>query len=85
MHRTSYQFWHRYWKMPEEVRGAADKSFQLLKENPWHPSLQFKKIGAFWSARVGIAHRSLAVEDGNDYIWVWIGNHDDYENIIKKR
>jgi hypothetical protein len=85
MHRATYRFWNCYWKMPEEVRHVADKSFQLLKENPYHPSLHFKKIGGFWSARVGLSHRSLAVEDGDDFIWVWIGNHDEYENIIKNR
>ena len=83
MHRTTDNFWKRYWNMPEDTRNVADKSFQLLKENPRHPSLQFKKVGSFWSARVGQAHRSLAIEDGNDYIWVWIGSHDEYENKIK--
>ena len=85
MHRTTDQFWRRYRNLPEEVREAADKSFRLLKENPRHPSLQFKKVGAFWSVRVGLSHRSLAVEDESDLIWVWIGNHDEYEIIIKKR
>jgi hypothetical protein len=85
MHRTTDQFRRRYRDLPEEVRDAADKSFHLLKENPQHPSLQFKKVGAFWSARIGLAHRALAVEDGCDYIWVWIGKHDDYEKLISRR
>jgi len=85
MHRTTDQFWRRYRDLPEEVRDAADKSFHLLKENLHHPSLQFKRIGAFWSVRIGLAHRALAVEDGNDFIWVWIGNHDEYENMLRRR
>jgi hypothetical protein len=28
-------------------------------------------------------YRALAVEDGNDFIWVWIGTHDEYERMIK--
>ena len=40
MHRTTDQLWERYQALPEAVRNAADKSFQLLKENPRHPSLQ---------------------------------------------
>jgi len=47
--------------------------------------LQFKKVGEMWSARVGQAHRALAVEDGTDFIWVWVGSHDDYEKMIKVR
>jgi hypothetical protein len=84
MHRTTDQFWERYQALPEDVRNVADKSFQLLKENPRHPSLQFKKVGHFWSARVGLAYRALAVEDGAGFIWVWIGSHADYERITRK-
>jgi hypothetical protein len=85
MHRTTDRFWQRYWSLPKDVQALADKNFQLLKDNPRHPSLQLKKVGSFWSARVGLAHRVLAVEDGNDRIWVWIGSHDEYEKIIKNR
>lgn len=83
MHRTTEQFWERYHDLPSDVRKRADKSFALLKSNPRHPSLQFKKLGVFWSARVDLAHRALAVEDGDDFIWVWIGSHDEYERILK--
>ncbi|MBI3741960.1 MAG: hypothetical protein HY257_09440, partial [Chloroflexi bacterium] len=48
-----------------------------------HPSLYFKKVGKFWSARVGLDHRALAIEDGEDFIWVWIGAHDEYDRMIK--
>jgi len=78
MHRTTEQFWQRYWALPAEVRASADRSFQLLKDNPRHFSLRFKKTGGLGSARVGLVHRALAVEEGNDYLWVWIGAHDEY-------
>ena len=69
--------------MPDDVRDLAEKNFELLKRNPRHPSLQFKKVGAFWSTRVGLAHRALAVEDGEDFTWVWIGTHEDYERMAR--
>ena len=71
--------------MSDKIRELADKNFHLLKTNPKHPSLCFKKIGKLWSARVGIAHRALAVEDAEDFIWIWIGTHEDYERMIKGR
>jgi hypothetical protein len=70
--------------LPREIQELADKSLCLLQDNPRHPSLQFKKVGGFRSARVGLAHRALAVEDGNDFIWVWIGTHDEYERLIRR-
>ncbi len=85
MHRTTDRFWQRYWGLSKTIQTLADKNFHLLKDNPNHPSLQLKKVGDFWSARVGLAHRALAVEDGNDFIWVWIGSHDEYEKIVNKR
>ncbi len=84
-HRTTPRFWERYARLPRDVRQLADKNFELLKGNPRHPSLQFKKLGDLWSARVGLAHRALAIGDGEDFIWVWIGTHDDYERITRGR
>jgi len=54
--------------LPTEIRELADKNFRLLQSDPRHPSLQFKKVGTVWSARVGLAHRALAVEDGEDFL-----------------
>ena len=84
MHRTTKRFWKCLEKLPESVQKVSKQNFQLLKTNPWHPSLHFKKVGKFWSARAGINHRALAVEDGEDYIWVWIGTHDEYERMLKE-
>jgi hypothetical protein len=64
------------------VRRLADQCFELLKRNPRHPSLHFKKIGRFWSVRVGLHHRALAVEDGSDLLWFWIGSHAEYDRLV---
>lgn len=82
MHRTTPQFWSRFYELSESTQALARKNFELLKQNPNHPSLHFKKVGKFWSARVGISHRAIAVEDDGDFIWVWIGNHDEYDRLI---
>ena len=82
-HFASRAFWEAYDKLPEQVRTLADKNYALLKTNPRHPSLQFKKIGRFWSVRVGLRYRALAVEAGSDLVWFWIGSHGDYDAIIK--
>lgn len=50
-HFASSSFWASYDKLPEMVRAQADKQFVLLKQNPAHPSLRFKKVGPYWSAR----------------------------------
>jgi hypothetical protein len=81
-HHTTPNFWSLYNQLPTEIQEAADKSFDLLKSNPRHPSLQFKKIGEVWSVRVSLAYRALAAEDPDGLLWFWIGPHDEYERMI---
>jgi hypothetical protein len=81
-HFASRAFWQAYAKLPEQVRALADKNYALLKENPQHPSLQFKKVGRFWSVRVGLRYRALAI-DADDLVWFWIGSHADYDAMIR--
>jgi len=84
VHRTTARFWKCLENLPSPVRKISKRKFELLKANPSHPSLHFKKIGIFWSVRAGLNYRALAVEDGVDYIWVWIGTHDEYAKMIKE-
>ena len=44
IHFASPSFWSAYEKLPVEIKKVADKNFDLLKLNPKHPSLHFKKI-----------------------------------------
>jgi hypothetical protein len=82
-HFASPAFWQAYAKLPENIRALADKNYQLLKSDPQHPSLHFKKIGRYWSVRVGLRYRALAVEDDRNLIWFWIGSHADYDALLK--
>ena len=82
MHRTTPRFWKRFDSLSEDTQKLARKNFTLLKSNPKHPSLHFKKVGDYWSARVGRYYRVLAIEDGDDFIWVWIGTHAEYDKLI---
>ena len=82
-HRASKKFWAYYNLLPKGIQKLADKAFELLKSNPRHASLRFKRVGRFWSARIGIYYRAVAVQEGNDYVWFWIGRHDEYDQLIK--
>jgi len=44
MHRANVEFWREYHALPADIRERADKQFALLRANPRHPSLQFKKL-----------------------------------------
>jgi hypothetical protein len=81
-HLASPEFWAAYERLPKDVQAQADRNFDLLKTDPQHPSLRLKKVGRFWSARVGLRYRALAVEVDGDLQWFWIGSHAAYDQII---
>ncbi len=81
-HFASPDFWTCYQNLPALIQELADKNFRLLKANPRHPSLHFKKIGRYRSVRVGIYYCALAVEVTDGLLWFWIGSHSDYDKIL---
>ncbi len=85
-HQTTPRFWAFYYALPLEVQRLADKQHGLLEENPKHPSLHFKEVGSeLWSARVNDSYRALAIKVPTGYLWFWIGLHNEYERLIKRR
>ena len=82
-HFATPDFWYAYRHLPMEVRDLADKNFALLQLDPHHPSLRLKKIGAFWSARVGLHYRALARDRAEGLVWFWIGHHNEYDRFLK--
>ncbi len=84
-HQASPRFWRCYEALPQAVCDQADRAYELLTADPRHPSLHLKTIGRFWSVRVGLRHRALAIEAGEDQLlWVWIGTHAEYDQLLKR-
>jgi len=61
-HLARKSFWEHYDRLPKKDKALADKNFELLKRDPRHPSLQLKKAGRLWSARIGLDFRVLAYD-----------------------
>ena len=81
-HHTHPAFWKHYDQLLPEVQDAADKQYALLETNTKHPSLNFKRIGKYWSVRVNRNYRALAIEVEDSYVWFWIGGHAEYDRIV---
>lgn len=85
IYKATPDFWECYNALPKEIQELADKNYSLLKANPFHPSLHFKKVQeGLWSVRVGKKYRALATEDGEDMLWFWIGHHSEYDRLISQ-
>lgn len=76
-------FWALYEKLPIAIQKLARKQFRLWMADPRHPSVNFKKVGLFWSARVSDSYRALCILRGDTYYWFWIGTHAEYDQILK--
>ena len=40
---------HQAGQLPEAVQRVADAKYDLLRTDPHHPSLHFKRVGRLWS------------------------------------
>jgi hypothetical protein len=68
-HLANPRFWRCYRQLPKEIQRLADESYDLLRQDPQHRSLHFKKMGRFWFVRVGLHYRALAVRHEADVVW----------------
>lgn len=82
-HRATPDFWYYYRQLPNDIQELADRCYELLKQNSRYPSLHFKKVGQFWSVRIGIHYRALAIEDDGEIAWFWIGSHSEYDQLLR--
>ena len=84
-HLTLPRFWQSYNRLPKDIQLLADKKYELLKNNPFHPSLHFKKVGnrkQLWSVRINDNYRALSIEKTEGIVWFWIGMHIEYDEIL---
>ena len=75
-------FWDGYKRLPNRVQEAAQKQFRLWQEDPSHPSVRFKKVGNYWSARVTGSYRAVGIMDGEAVVWFFIGTHAEYDRLL---
>ncbi len=83
-HFANSFFWECFEKLPQTIQKLANKNFDVLKKDSQHPSLHLKKVGRYWSVRVGKRYRALAVEMQEGLLWFWIGTHAEYDRLLSR-
>jgi hypothetical protein len=79
------EFWRLLAALPVAVQENARKAYRLWSRDPAHRSLRFKKIGNVWSVRISRGYRAVGLAKGDAIHWFWIGPHDEYERIVRRR
>lgn len=74
-------------QLPQDVKEKARRSYRFWKQNPNHPSLQFKRVHTrepIYAIRVGIGWRALGLREDDAIYWFWIGPHGEYEKLLNQ-
>lgn len=83
--RVAEDFLACFAKLPQAIKKRARKNYRLWRQNPSHPSLQFKRVSdqePLYSVRVGLGWRALGLLEGDTITWFWIGSHGEYDKLI---
>jgi mRNA-degrading endonuclease RelE of RelBE toxin-antitoxin system len=73
--------------LPVAVQEQAAKAYELWQDDPYHPSLQFKRVSQkqpIYSARVNLNYRVLGLLESEHIYWYWIGAHNEYDELLKQ-
>jgi hypothetical protein len=70
-HQASRRFWRHFDELTPELQKRARDHYELLKANPQHPSLHFKRVGKYWSVRIGSGFRALGLDSPKGILWFW--------------
>ena len=75
-------FWKLYRGLPIEVRITTGVAYQKFRQNPAHPGLQLERLRKdprLWSVRVNRDYRAVARRYEDEWVWIWIGSHKDFD------
>lgn len=80
--RGTDEFWQLYRSLPPDIRLAAQEAYRKFAADPTNPGLRLERLRAdprAWSVRVTRNYRSVALRQGDDWLWFWIGSHQDFD------
>lgn len=73
--------------LPVAVQKQAAKAYEFWRLDPYHSSLQFKRVSQhqpIYSVRISLNYRALGLLEDNHIYWFWIGEHSEYEELLKR-
>ena len=83
---TTQRFRKAFARLPTQVKPQAKEAYKQFQQDPFHPSLRFKRIHStrpIYSVRINIDYRAVGIQNENELIWFWIGSHEDYSKLLR--
>ncbi len=85
--RCTDTFWKLFDRLHPDAQKQADTAYAHFKNNPYHPSLNFKCVNRqnqIYSVRIGAHYRALGEKSGDTILWFWIGSHEKYNRLVSE-
>mgnify|MGYP001581529697 CR=1 FL=1 len=86
--RRLKQFKQAFAKLPQDIRERSRQRFRQFLKNPNNPSFHVKLVQAtrrwtrpHWEYRIDTNYRATCFHDADTAVWVFIGNHDEFEQF----
>ena len=84
---TTERFRKAFAGLPKKVQRQAKDAYKQFKQNPFYPSLNFKRVHStkpIYSVRINIEYRAVGIQYEDEMIWFWTGSHDDYIKLLSR-
>lgn len=85
--KLTKEFRARLEQLPSDVREQAAQAYEIWRNNPYHNSLQFKRVSRrtpIYSVRIGIGYRAVGLKEDDVIYWFWIGSHAEYDKLLRQ-
>jgi len=82
---TTERFRKAFAQLPKEIQTQAKDAHQQFQEDPFYPSLRFKRVHStkpIYSVRISGDYRAVGIQSGGEIVWFWIGSHNDYDKLL---
>ncbi len=81
------RFRRHFANLPKRIQEQSRRAYQLLKTDPTHRGLEFKKLPPhqdIWSVRINDNYRAVGLRDGEAMVWFFIGTHAEYDALLAR-
>lgn len=85
--KATTRFWKCYQALPAEIQKRAKEMYGFFRNDPWHPSLHFKRVHSslpVYSVRITKDYRAVGILKDGKIVWFWIGSHSDSDYLLKQ-
>jgi len=70
--KATAKFWKSYRELPVDVRKRAKEAYLIVQNDPWYPSLHFKRVHSslpVYSARITKDYRAVGILKDEKIVW----------------